>query len=372
MKPFIDDNFLLQTELAQRLYHDSAKHLPIIDYHNHLSPQEIAINKQYSSITEVWLKGDHYKWRAMRAAGVDEVYITGAASDEEKFLKWADTVPKTLRNPLYHWTHLELKRYFGITELLSSENAHEIYQECNLQLKQSSHSAQGLLAQMKVEVVCTTDEPIDSLEHHKAFAKSDNQLKLLPTFRPDKFLEVNNPHFKIVIQKLKSITDSEINTYPDLVNALKLRIDYFHENGCRLADHGLNHLHKAMRSDYNLDTIYSRAINGEKLNQDERAFFCERIMIDLAQVYHEKGWTMQLHLGAIRNNNERLLRQVGADVGCDSIGDYNHAESLSHFLSALDSKSRLPKTILYNLNPSDNEVFATMAGNFNDGSIGGF
>jgi len=371
MKPFIDDNFLLQTDLAQRLYHDSVKHLPIIDYHNHLSPYEIAIDKQYNSITEVWLKGDHYKWRAMRAAGINEVYITGEATDEEKFLKWAATVPKTLRNPLYHWTHLELQRYFGITDLLSSDNALEVYQECNRQLKQSSHHAQGLLSGMNVELVCTTDEPVDSLEHHITFAKSDSKLKLLPTFRPDKFLEVNNPFFKDVIKQLERITNSEIDSYADLLNALKRRIEFFNEHGCRLADHGLNRLHKSTRKDYNLDSIYSRSKNGTELSQDEKAFFSERIMIDLAQVYNDKGWTMQLHLGAIRNNNGRLLHQVGSDVGCDSIGDYNHAESLSHFLNALDVQSKLPKTILYNLNPSDNEVFATMAGNFNDGSLAG-
>lgn len=370
MKAFLDENFLLHNPIAQSLYNNHVKDLPIIDYHNHLSPQEIAENKQFANITEVWLKGDHYKWRAMRANGIDEAFITGGASDKDKFLKWAATVPKTLRNPLYHWTHLELQRYFGIHDLLSSENASEIYEKCNRQLQNESHHAHELLAQMKVEVVCTTDEPTDSLEFHMAHAQSDSLMKLLPTFRPDKYLVVNSSHFATAIQNLESSTGSSIDSYDDLVNGLKRRIDFFHKQGGRLADHGLSHLYQAKAS-YNLNSILKKAKQGIGVDQDQEAFFGERILIDLAHIYCEKGWTMQLHLGAIRNNNSRLLNLVGADVGCDSIGDYSQAATLSHFLNALDEDSKLPKTILYNLNPRDNEVFATMAGNFNDGSIAG-
>lgn len=370
MRSFLDDNFLLTNDVAERLYHDHVSHLPIIDYHNHLSPEDIATDKQYSGITEVWLKGDHYKWRAMRANGIDEMYITGEASDEEKFLKWASTVPKTLRNPLYHWTHLELQRYFGIDALLSAATASEIYKECNTQLAQKSHHAQGLLTQMKVEVVCTTDDPTDSLEHHIAYS-NDNKMKLLPTFRPDKFLVVDNPHFSNSVASLEQINGTSIDKYDDLLHALRSRIDFFHDQGCRLADHGLSHLYKPSSHNHNLDHILRKGRDQSIITEDELAFFAERIMIDLAHSYHEKGWTMQLHLGAIRNNNSRLLSKIGADVGCDSIGDYAQSETLSHFLNQLDKVSKLPKTILYNLNPRDNEVFATMAGNFNDGKIAG-
>jgi len=370
MKPFLDKNFLLQTDTAETLYHNYVKDLPIIDYHNHLSPEEVATDKEYRSITEVWLQGDHYKWRAMRANGINEKYTTGDATDKEKFMQWASTVPNTLRNPLYHWTHLELQRYFGITELLSSTNAEDIYDECNRQLKNKTHHAQGLLSQMKVEVICTTDEPADSLEHHMAYATKDKSMALLPTFRPDKYLVANADSFKDAIRKLEIVQGADINTYDDLLDALKSRIDFFHENGCRLSDHGLSHLYKS-KSSHDLDSIVTKAKNGEGVSDDEQAYFAERIMTELAKVYTEKGWTMQLHLGAIRNNNSRLLNQVGADVGCDSIGDYAHAETLSHFLNGLDKESKLPKTILYNLNPRDNELFATMAGNFNDGKTAG-
>jgi len=370
MKPFLDEDFLLENDVASTLYHDFAKSLPIIDYHNHLSPSELAADKKYN-ITEVWLNGDHYKWRAMRANGIDERYITGNASNKEKFLKWAETVPKTLRNPLCHWTHLELQRYFGITDLLTPTTAEEIYAECNRQLQQKSHHAQGLLTQMNVEVVCTTDEPTDSLEHHKAHLDSGNKPKLLPTFRPDKFLIIDNPYFMSSLDKLERITDSKIVTYDDLVAALENRIEYFHSLGCRLSDHGLSHLLISKINHHQLDGILARGRSNQQINSDEKAFFVERLLIDLAKIYHRKGWTMQLHLGAIRNNNQRLMKSVGADAGCDSIGDYSHAESLSAFLNELDSKSNLPKTILYNLNPRDNEVFATMAGNFNDGTLAG-
>ncbi|NJC26881.1 glucuronate isomerase [Neolewinella antarctica] len=382
MKPFLDHNFILQTPTAERLYHDYAADLPIIDYHNHLSPVEVATNHQFANITEAWLKGDHYKWRAMRAAGIDERYITGDASDEEKFRMWGRTVPKTLRNPLYHWTHLELQRYFGVDELLCEENADEIFKVTSAQLAQPSHSAQGLLAQMKVEVICTTDNPTDSLLHHKkhrtgdapaspVVSQDDNALKMLPTFRPDKFLMIGGGDYLEFLTSLEQLVDREIHTFEELVTALEERIDFFDSLGCKLSDHGLNRLYPTDYTRADLDGMMSRRRNLGQLSNTEQEQFQMALLHELGQMYHARDWTMQLHLGPIRNNNSRLLKLVGADVGCDSIGDYAQAEGLSAFFDRLDLAGKLPKTILYNLNPRDNELFATMAGNFNDGSLAG-
>ena len=368
---FINENFLLHNSVAEELYHNHAKGLPIIDYHNHLPPNEIANNKQFASITELWLNGDHYKWRAMRANGIDESFITGNQSDKDKFIQWAATVPYTMRNPLYHWTHLELKRYFNISELLNPSTAEKIYEQTNEVLKQSDYSAYGLLEQMNVEIVCTTDHPTDSLEFHKQELDASRGLKMLPTFRPDKFLVIDNPDFLLFLEKLESRVGSTISTFNDLVSALQNRIEFFDSLGCQLSDHGLSQLYAIKLHGRNYDTILQKRKDNKQLDSTEVQAFQMALLQELAILYHKKNWTMQLHLGPLRNNNTRLMRKLGADVGADSIGDYEQARGLSGFLNSLDSQGSLTKTILYNLNPRDNEVFATMAGNFNDGSIPG-
>ncbi len=372
MKNFLDQNFLLQTPTAERLYHEYAAGLPIIDYHNHLSPEEVATDHRFRNITEVWLYGDHYKWRAMRANGIDERYITGDAPDREKFRKWAETVPRTIRNPLYHWTHLELQRYFGISELLSGKNADAIYDATTEQLQQPDYSSLGLLRKMNVEVVCTTDHPTDTLRFHREHRTRAPSPLLLPTFRPDKFLTIGADDYLTYLRKLEEITGNEIRTFDQLLAALEERIDVFHELGCRLSDHGLSQLHPDVQTQVNLDVVMENRRTKPNGNSaaDYRQFQMT-LLRELGKMYHARGWTMQLHLGAIRNNNIRLLTQVGADVGCDSIGDFPQAEGLANFLAVLDVQGKLPKTILYNLNPRDNELFATMAGNFNDGSVAG-
>jgi glucuronate isomerase len=371
IKPFLNDHFLLHNATAEKLYHEYAKDLPIIDYHNHLPPDEIANNKTFSTITEIWLKGDHYKWRAMRANGIDERFITGDANEQDKFLKWAQTVPYTMRNPLYHWTHLELQRYFGISELLDSKSGLDIYAQTNAALREKEFSVKGLLNKMKVEVLCTTDHPTDDLAFHQQELERNSDLKMLPTFRPDKFLVIDNPEFVQFLDKLENIEGNKINSFDHLLAALENRIEFFNVMGCKLADHGLSQLYAIDPSLYNLDRILEKRKTNKKIEQDEVAAFQMAMFYELAKIYHDKNWTMQLHLGAIRNNNSRLMKLVGADVGADSIGDFKQAEGLSVFLNRLDAEEKLSKTILYNLNPGDNELFATMMGNFNDGSAPG-
>ena len=372
MNTFITNDFLLQTDFAKTLYHNYAKSLPIIDYHNHLSPQQIAEDTQFDNITQVWLAGDHYKWRAMRAFGINEKYITGDASDKDKFLKWAEVVPYTVRNPLYHWTHLELKNYFGITTLLSPDTAEAIWDKTELLLKQKSHSANGLLKLMNVESLCTTDDPIDGLEYHSAIQNDETRVKTFPTFRPDKAFAVeDNNVYNKYLNQLEKVSNIEILNYSDLLNALQSRVDYFHSKGGRLADHGLEQLYYFDNTEYDTESIFKKVKANQTLSKEEVQFFKAETMIHLGKMYHAKGWTQQLHLGAIRNNNKRLLSDLGPDTGFDSIGDLSQAKGLSGFLNTLDSTNQLAKTIVYNLNPSDNEVFATMVGNFNDGTIKG-
>ena len=372
MTTFITDDFLLQTDFAKTLYHNYAKSLPIIDYHNHLSPQQIAEDIQFKNITQVWLAGDHYKWRAMRAFGINEKYITGEASDKDKFLKWAEVVPYTLRNPLYHWTHLELKNYFGITELLSPDTAEEIWDKTTLLLKQKSHSANGLLKLMNVESLCTTDDPTDDLEYHLTIQKDETLVSTFPTFRPDKAFAVEDVKiYNAYLRTLENVSNLTISTYKDLIKALQNRVDYFHKAGGRLADHGLEQLYHFDNSLFNIELLFEKIKNNKSLALEEIQFFKAETMIRLGKMYHAKNWIQQLHLGAIRNNNKRLLIELGPDTGFDSIGDFSQAKALSGFLNTLDSTNQLAKTIVYNLNPSDNEVFATMVGNFNDGTIKG-
>lgn len=372
MKTFINDHFLLQSDFAKTLYHDYAKPLPIIDYHNHLSPLQIDKNTSFDNITQVWLYGDHYKWRAMRAYGIDEKYITGNASDKEKFLKWAEVVPYTLRNPLYHWTHLELQRYFGINELLTPNNAEKIYDQCSELLANKSHTTCGLLKQQNVESLCTTDDPIDDLKHHKNIAESDKQVQVFPTFRPDKAYAVEDSKaYNSYVKSLEKSVGFAINNYDDLLLALENRINYFDSHGCKLSDHGLEQLSFFPQKKYDLTKLFETVKSGKSLSKEEVQFFKAETLLALGKFYHKKGWTQQLHLGPIRDNNKRLLQQLGPDTGFDSIGDFSQAIGLSGFLNALDSTNQLTKTIVYNLNPADNEVIATMVGNFNDGKIKG-
>lgn len=372
MKPFLDDDFLLQTETARRLYHDHAARMPVIDYHCHLPPQQIADNRHFENLTQIWLEGDHYKWRAMRANGVPERCITGEASDFEKFMHWAETVPYTLRNPLYHWTHLELQRYFDIKKLLSGQTAAGIYEQCGEMLAQPEFSTQGILRRMRVEVVCTTDDPTDDLSAHKALADSDFETRVLPTFRPDKAYSFDNPAaYNAYLQKLSEASNIEISTYDDLLAALENRVDFFAKNGCQLADHGLERMPFAEATEGELRRIFQKIKEGNALEPLEKEQLATAVLLECCRMYHRRGWAQQFHLGALRNNNERMMRLLGPDTGFDSIGDFPQVHALAQFFSRLDGSDQLAKTILYCLNPADNEAFATMIGNFNDGSVAG-
>ena len=367
----MDENFLLETKTAQRLYHEHASHQPIIDYHCHLPPADIANDRNFENLTQIWLEGDHYKWRAMRTNGIPERYCTGDASDWEKFEKWAQTVPYTMRNPLYHWTHLELKRYFGIDKILKPETAREIYEHATALLQQPGYSVRSLLRKMQVEVICTTDDPIDSLEHHQKIKADGFEIKVLPTFRADKALAIETESFLPYLQKLAAASGLSIGSYQQLQDALQQRHDFFHSQGCRLSDHGLETLYAEDYSEEEIRRIFEKALAKQALSQQEVLQYRSALLRHLALMDHAKGWTQQFHLGALRNNNSRALRELGPDTGYDSIGDFDSARQLSRFLDKLDTSNQLAKTILYNLNPSQNEVYATMIGNFNDGSTPG-
>ena len=372
MKAFLDDNFLLSTATAQKLYHQVAASMPIIDYHCHLSPQDICEDRIFNNLTEAWLYGDHYKWRAMRTNGVDESYCTGQRTDFEKFEKWAETVPYTLRNPLYHWTHLELQRYFGVKELLNPASAKRIYDHCSALLNTPEYSVRNLLRKMNVQLVCTTDDPLDNLEYHVRMRKEKADIQMIPAFRPDKAMEICNPaSFRAYISQLSIVSGIEINHFNAYLQALKRRHDYFHENGCRLSDHGLEVIYAEDHDEKMVTDIFEKVLNGESISVNETRKFKSAMLLHFAEWDHEKGWVQQFHLGALRNNNSRMMQQLGADTGWDSIGVFDHGRSLSRFLDKLDTSNKLTKTILYNLNPSDNEVMATMIGNFNDGSVAG-
>lgn len=371
---FLSKDFLLQNKFSSILYHTYAENQPILDYHNHLPPAEINSNKKFENISQIWLAGDHYKWRAMRTLGISEKYITGDASDRDKFRKWAETVPYTLRNPLYHWTHLELKRYFGIDELLTADNADRIYDQTSEMLQGDDFSTCSLLEKMNVEVVCSTDDPCDTLIDHVSFSKKGKSVGMYSAFRPDKSFAIDNPEsYCQYISKLGKLTlGKDIETFEELIQALKNRVDYFHDRGCRISDHGLEQLYYFKNDlSYDMDGLINSLKYGNHLLTDQIHFFKFRVLKELSKMYHEKGWVQQFHLGALRNTNDRMLQVLGPDTGFDSIGDFDQAKALSQFLNALDSTDQLTKTILYNLNPRDNEVMATMIGNFNDGSIKG-
>jgi glucuronate isomerase len=369
---FIHEDFLLGTKTARRLYHNYAEAEPIFDYHCHISPKDIAQNRQFKNLFEIWLEGDHYKWRAMRSNGVNERFCTGNATPEEKFKAWAATVPHTLRNPLYHWTHLELKRYFGITDLLSEKTAAKIWKQANAKLATPAFTTQGLLEKMKVKVVCTTDDPVDNLEHHRAFAKSGHPAKMLPAFRPDKALAVNSPaSFNKWVEQLAAAANVDINSFSAFISALEKRHEYFHSQNCRLSDHGMNHCFADFCSEKEAAGIFAKVRKSEAVSPLEHSQFASFMMLFFGHLDAKRGWTKQLHLGALRNNNTRLLKQLGPDTGFDSIGDFPQAQSLAAYLDKLDSENSLPKTIIYNLNPADNYAFAAMIGNFQDGMVPG-
>jgi len=371
MSTFINDNFLLENKFAEELYHNYSKNQPIIDYHNHLNPQFIAEDKIFNNITDVWIKGDHYKWRAMRTLGINEQFVTGNGSDKDKFLNWAKTVPYTMRNPLYHWTHLELARYFDITDLLNEKSAERIYDETSAKVNSAEYSTRNLLRKVNAELVCTTEDPIDSLDFHAQLLKSDFKTTVSTAFRPDKAILIANDGYNEYLDILAQKSSIDINTYADLCAALRNRIEYFNANGCQLCDHGLDQIYFENYTENEVAAIFKKKRENQAISNEEALKFQSAILVFLCETYHEFGWVQQFHLGALRNNNARMHRVLGPDTGWDSIGDYPQAQKLSAFLNALDSKDKLTKTIIYNLNPADNEVMATMIGNFNDGSVRG-
>lgn len=372
MKPFLDENFLLQSETSKQLYHDFAKGMPVIDYHCHLPVEQIANDINFENLTQIWLWGDHYKWRAMRTNGVDESYCTGDKSDYEKFEKWAETVPCTLRNPLYHWTHLELQRYFDVHEILTPESAKRIYDECTKKLQTQKYSVRNLLRKMNVKVVCTTDDPTDSLEHHQKIKEDGFEIKVFPAFRPDKAMNVDRASdFNLYVKKLEDVGGKPVTTFQSYLDALKRRHDFFATMGCSVSDHGLEYIYAEDYSDDELNSIFNKIRVGSDLSAEENLKFKSAMLYIFSIWDWEKGWVQQYHIGAFRNNNLRKLKLSGPDTGWDSIGDFPQGKSLAKFLGRLDAENKLTKTILYNLNPADNEMIATMAGNFNDGTIPG-
>jgi len=372
MKQFIDQNFLLSNETAATLYHQYAKDMPVIDYHCHLPPDQIAEDRNFENLTQVWLYGDHYKWRAMRANGVPEEYITGNRSDWEKFEKWAETVPYTLRNPLYHWTHLELQRYFDIYDILSPATAKKIYDECTAKLQTPEYSVRNLLRKMNVVTVATTDDPTDDLSYHQQIKADGFEVNILPAFRPDKAMNADDVHaLNTYIIKLETVYGQPIATYNEYLTALKSRHDYFAANGCVLSDHGLEQLYAEPYTEAEVSLIFDKIRNIATLTKTEVLQFKSAMLYEFAIWDHEKNWVQQYHIGALRDNNSRMLQTLGPDTGLDSIGDFPQGRALSAFMNRLDSSNQLTKTIIYNLNPADNELIATMIGNFNDGTVAG-
>jgi glucuronate isomerase len=369
---FIQNNFLLQSEAAERLYHEYAAPQPILDYHSHLSATDIANNRRFQNLFEIWLEGDHYKWRAMRANGCEERFCTGSATPHEKFRAWAQTVPNTLRNPLYHWTHLELKRYFDIDDLLNEHTADSIWKRANTLLQSDHFSTQGILRKFNVRLVCTTDDPCDTLEYHRKVNARGLGFRVFPTFRPDKALLVGQPElFNNWIDRLESSSNTAIGSLDALLDAIKRRHIFFHENGGRLSDHGLPHCYATPCTRPQASAIFAKARSGVAATPEEHERFASFMMVYFGHLDAERGWTKQLHLGALRDANTRRLRELGPDTGFDSIGDWPQANALSRYLNILESEHALPRTIIYNNNPADNYVFASAAGNFQDSSIPG-
>jgi glucuronate isomerase len=368
MKPFINEDFLLGNKTAKRLFYDFSANQPLIDFHCHLSPAMIAEDYQFDNLGEAWLEGDHYKWRAMRANGIEEKYCTGNALFRDKFAKWAETVPATIGNPLYHWTHLELARYFEIYDLLSPATCKRIYNETSSMLKSPEYSTRSLITRMNVEVICTTDDPVDSLEHHRKL-KGSFRIPVLPTFRPDNLLKTEDPAiFRSYIEKLGNASGIEVRNITTLHEAVDNRHRFFHDHGCRLSDHGLKRFYFDSFTEPECEKIFSKLLKGEKISSGEDEKYKTAILLELCRMNHKRGWTQQFHTGALRNTNTRMLRLMGPDTGWDSIGVPQDAEKISGFLNALDDSDQLAETILYNNNPADNSMMITMSGNFNDGS----
>lgn len=371
MKEFMDDDFLLETETARTLYFNHAAKMPIIDYHCHLDPKMVAENHHFANITELWLGGDHYKWRAMRANGVDERYITGDASDWEKFEKWAETVPYCLRNPLYHWTHLELRTAFGIKELLGPDTARAIYEECNRKLQLPEYSARGLMRRYHVECVCTTDDPADDLRYHKQVREEGFEIRMLPAWRPDKAMNIDKEGFADYVRRLSEVADRDITTFRDLMDVLKERHDYFNSQGCRLSDHGIDRFYDIPYTDAQVEAAFDKAMSGKPLTAEEAERYKNCFLTLNAEMDADADWTQQFHYGPLRNNNTAMFRKIGADTGFDSMGEFLTAQSMAHFLDKLNCEGKLTRTIIYTLNPWANDMVATMTGNFQDGSVPG-
>lgn len=372
MKTFMDRDFLLQTETACELFHNHAERQPIIDYHCHLNPREVAEDHRFRSITELWLGGDHYKWRAMRANGVDERYITGDAPDREKFRKWAETIPYTFRNPLYHWTHMELRSAFGIYDILNPETADDIYDRCNEMLARPEFSARGLMRHYNVEVVCTTDDPVDTLEFHRQTRESGFEVAMRPAWRPDKAMAVENAEaFREYIGRLSAAADKDIISFRDMIDALRIRHRYFAEQGCVLSDHGIDRFFADDYTEEEVSEIFDRVMSCQQIGREDINKFRSAMLYEFAVMDAESGWVQQFHYGPIRNNNARMFARVGPDTGFDSIGEFTTALPMAGFFSRLDSEGLLAKTIVYNLNPAANEMVATMIGNFQDGTVPG-
>ena len=368
----IHDDFLLHSEMARRLYHDYAAAEPILDYHSHLPAADIAADHRFRDLWEIWLQGDHYKWRLMRANGVAENYCTGAAPPYEKFLAWARTVPFTLRNPLYLWTHLELKRYFGISELLNENTVGLVWKRANSVLQNGDLTAQGILRKFQVRAVCTTDDPCDDLSSHRALNTSAAEIRMYPTFRPDRALWIGAPGtWNAWVNRLQEASKKEVSSFNDFLDALRQRHDFFHANGGRLSDHGLARCHATPSGDRQAAIIFAKARAGTATTDAEQEQFASFLMLFFGRLDAEKGWTKQLHLGAIRNVNSRRAREAGPDTGYDSVGDWEQADALGAYLDLLEQEHALPKTIVYNVNPTDNYVFATAIGNFQDGASAG-
>lgn len=371
MKKFIHDDFLLTNKTGVRLYHQYSENQPVIDFHCHLSPAMIFDDRQFENLTQAWLEGDHYKWRAMRANGIDEKFCTGNAPDIDKFRKWAETVPAAIGNPLYHWTHLELARYFGIFDLLSPSTADSIYEKTSSMLRTKEFSIRSMLKKFKAEVICTTDDPSDNLEYHKKL-KGSFEILVLPTFRPDNVIKTEDPlKFKAYIEKLGISGNTEIKDFSSLIEVLDGRHKFFHDTGGRLSDHGLDRFYYTQFTASEIDNILKKLLRGERISEDESEKYRTAVMTELCRMNHKRGWTQQFHIGALRNNNSRAFRLLGPDTGWDSIGAPQDAYKMSKFLNSLDDTEQLAKTILYNINPADNEMMITMAGNFNDGTTAG-
>ncbi|WP_144502908.1 glucuronate isomerase [Bacillus pumilus] len=371
MKDFLDEQFLLNSPTAEKLYHEFAKDLPIIDYHCHLSPKDIYENKTFRNITEAWLYGDHYKWRAMRANGIPETHVTGDASDYDKFLAWAKTVPMTIGNPLYHWTHLELRRYFEVQDLLNEKNADAIWQKVNEKLQGEGFGARDFIVKSNVETVVTTDDPIDSLQYHQKLREEGFSVQVLPGFRPDKALDIANDLFEKYVHELAEASAISIQSYQDFLNALRARIDFFHEHGCLISDHAINEMTYEETTQEEVETIFHKRMSGYPLTEKEKIKFKTETFIMLGQAYCERGWAMQLHINALRNNNTKMFERLGPDTGYDAMNDEDIAKPLCRILDRLEQEDALPNTILYSLNPRDNVVISTLAGSFQDGKTPG-